>query len=288
MSNNMSREEILAIIKECAEKLGHPPSLPELTCVVDVSMRTLRRLYGSYGNALREAGLRPRRNSLLPLEALFKDWARVTRDLGKIPTVSEYENLGEFSTRPLLGRFRKWLNVPRGLYQYANRATLKTEYADVLETIRTGYDLSPAEERIAMTTAGPPTKPTDEPEAQALILEDRPMYGYPLHLPGMAHAPTNEAGVLCLFAMLAVKLGFTILRIQSEFPDCEALRRVDKGRCQRLWIEFEFESRNFLLHVHDKKQCDLIICWVHNWPECPLPVLELQPIVEKMSRGAAG
>ncbi|HZI56590.1 MAG TPA: hypothetical protein VFF39_07430 [Verrucomicrobiae bacterium] len=118
-------------------------------------------------------------------------------------------------------------------------------------------------------------------------MDDRPMYGTPLHLPGMAHAPTNEAGVLCLFAMLATKLGFTVLRMQSEFPDCEALRRVDKGRCQRLWIEFEFESRNFQLHVHDEKQCDLIVCWVHNWPECPLPVLELQPIAEKMGCGMA-
>ena len=107
------------------------------------------------------------------------------------------------------------------------------------------------------------------------------MYGAPLHLPGMAHAPINEAGVLCLFAMLAVDLGFRVLHTQSEFPDCEALRRVDKGRWQRLWIEFEFESRNFQLHLHDAKQCDLIVCWKHNWPECPLRVLELQSIVEK-------
>ncbi|HEX4606496.1 MAG TPA: hypothetical protein VH724_21030 [Candidatus Angelobacter sp.] len=280
MPNNMPREEILAIIKECAEKLGHPPSLPELTRVVEVSMRTLRKLFGSYGNALREAGLRPRRNLQLPMEALFKDWAKVTREMGKLPTVVEYENLGEFSTRPLIGRFRKWLNVPRGLYQYANRSSLHVEYADVLEIIRAGYELSPTEERIAMSTAGSPASPGDEPEARALILDDRPIYGAPLYLPGMAHAPTNEAGVLCLFAMLAVKLGFTILRMQSEFPDCEALRRVGKGRCQRLSVEFEFESRNFQLHMHDEKQCDLIVCWVHNWPECPIAVLELQTIVE--------
>ena len=76
MPNNVSKEEILAAIKECAEKLGHPPSIPELACVLETSMRSLRRLFGSYSNALREAGLQPRRNVQLPLEALFKDWAR--------------------------------------------------------------------------------------------------------------------------------------------------------------------------------------------------------------------
>src|SRR5690242_19046106 len=107
MPENVSKEEILAAIKECAEKLGHPPSLPELANVIDVSMRRLRLMFGTYGNALCEAGLKPRRNFLMPLEALFKDWARVTRNLGRMPTISEYENLGEFSVRPLLTRFRK-------------------------------------------------------------------------------------------------------------------------------------------------------------------------------------
>jgi hypothetical protein len=31
--------------------------------------------------------------------------------------------------------------------------------------------------------------------------------------------------------------------------------------------------------MHDPKGCDLIVCWEHNWPECPLEVLELRAIV---------
>ncbi|MCU1220155.1 MAG: hypothetical protein JWN42_1352 [Candidatus Angelobacter sp.] len=49
-------------------------------------------------------------------------------------------------------------------------------------------------------------------------------------------------------------------------------------------MEVEFESKNFLRHGHDPKKCDVIVCWVHNWPECPkwIEVVELRKEVEKM------
>jgi len=44
-------------------------------------------------------------------------------------------------------------------------------------------------------------------------------------------------------------------------------------------IEFEKESRNFLKHGHDPNGCDLIVCWEHNWPECPVEVLALRDVI---------
>jgi len=78
---------------------------------------------------------------------------------------------------------------------------------------------------------------------------------------------------------MAVSLGFLILKIQTEFPDCEALRVAGKDRNRPVKIEFELESRNFLRHLHDPSGCDIIICWEHNWPECPLEVIELKKAV---------
>jgi hypothetical protein len=46
-------------------------------------------------------------------------------------------------------------------------------------------------------------------------------------------------------------------------------------------IEFELESRNFLRHMHDPAKCDIIVCWEHNWPECPLEVIELKKMVRQ-------
>jgi hypothetical protein len=43
--------------------------------------------------------------------------------------------------------------------------------------------------------------------------------------------------------------------------------QVGEERWQRVWIEFEYESRNFLKHFHDATKADIIVCWTHNWPE---------------------
>jgi hypothetical protein len=107
------------------------------------------------------------------------------------------------------------------------------------------------------------------------------VYGAPLNLAAMAHAPTNEGGVLFLFGVLAERLGFRIERVQTSFPDCEAKREVRPGVWKHSKVELEFESRNFKDHRHDPKGCDVIVCWVHNWPECPrgIEVIELSRIV---------
>lgn len=44
-------------------------------------------------------------------------------------------------------------------------------------------------------------------------------------------------------------------------------------------IEIEYESRNFRKHQHHAGGCDMIVCWVHNWKECPLEVIELSKLV---------
>jgi hypothetical protein len=95
----------------------------------------------------------------------------------------------------------------------------------------------------------------------------------------LAHGPMNEAGVVYLFGMMAESQRFVATHIQTEFPDCEAMWEILPGKWQRVKIEFEYESRNFLKHLHEVKDCDVIVCWVHNWPECPLEVVELRAVV---------
>ena len=116
---------------------------------------------------------------------------------------------------------------------------------------------------------------------QRRVLPDRPVLGAPIRTPGMAHAPVNEMGVLLLFGMVAVQLGFVIELVQASFPDCLAKIEVEPGRWQYLRIEFEYESRAFQEHGHDPQECDMIVCWKHNWKNCPahLQVLELSKMV---------
>jgi hypothetical protein len=115
-------------------------------------------------------------------------------------------------------------------------------------------------------------------------LPDRPMLGPPIRPCGLAYEPVNEMGVLALFCMLSRQLGFVIESVQSGFPDCEAKVEVEPGRWQHFRIEFEYESRNFRDHRHDPAKCDLIVCWRHNWKDCPanLQVLELSKVMAQM------
>lgn len=112
-------------------------------------------------------------------------------------------------------------------------------------------------------------------------------YGEPIDFEFLRNAPINEAGVVYLFGCLAPRLGYCVEAIQTAFPDCEAKRRDPDGRFRRVRIEFEFESKNFQLHQHDPTGCDVIVCWRHNWPDCPLHVIELSKELPTPSKSAA-
>jgi hypothetical protein len=103
-----------------------------------------------------------------------------------------------------------------------------------------------------------------------------------LRFRALEHEPTSESGVIYLFGMVAGELGFVLEGLGTGFPDAEVKRRDGRG-WRRARVEFEHQSRNFRQHGHDPAGCDLIICWEHNWPDCPLEVLELKSVVRKLA-----
>jgi Homing endonuclease associated repeat len=297
---NVNREQIISALQECAAALGHAPSHSEFQANSGVSLRTVKKIFPTYTQALTDAGLeRHGGGHTLTMHALFRDWATVVRKIGKIPTLAEYGIYAKYSITPFISRFVTWTQVPRGLHIFAEQEGLEAEWADVMAIIREDYDRanewvqpspgktpSKAHTGEAMGPAMVPTKrqimaPAITPTMRRPILVDRPVYGVPLTRTALAFTPLNEMGVVCLFGAMAMDLGFMVTRIQREFPDCEALRQMDDERCQLVLIEFELESRNFLQHRHDPEKCDLIVCWKHNWPECPIEVLELRKLFEE-------
>jgi hypothetical protein len=73
-------------------------------------------------------------------------------------------------------------------------------------------------------------------------------------------------------------------RLQAAFPDCEAKREVASGKWELVLLELEIYSRNFKSHRHDPRGCHGIVCWKHNWPDCPewLEVIELSKVVKRL------
>jgi Homing endonuclease associated repeat len=267
----MTKPEMLATIVKCTEKLGRVPNGIELRKHTGLTRPLIRRQFGTYSQALRACNLEKRvAAGKLDLSELFQDWAGIARKLKKVPTMVEYEDLGRFSQRPLLTRFKTWGQVPAKLKQYAEENGLASEWKDVLEMVE-------AQGTKKRRGARPATHRAKS-GCRAKILMDRPMYGPLKTTWPLICGPTNENGVLFLFGAVAERLGYVVLRIQPEFPDSEAFRQVTENRWQRVRIEFEYESRNFLKHKHEVKECDVIVCWEHNWPECPLEVVELKKV----------
>jgi hypothetical protein len=279
----VTKEEVMTAINECAQELGRAPSYPELNRMRNVQHSDYRRSFSCYTQALEACGLQPAKGGQhgIKPELLLKDYAEVARKIGRAPVINEYRLHSKYSIRPLLDRFGKWTESPRGLLEFAEKNGLAEEYADVLEMVREQerQRFDQVREAALREVKGERAKPLFR------VLKGRPVYGPPLAPMGIAHAPLNELGVVFLFGMLAERLGFVVMRVQKEFPDCEAMREVEPGRWQLELIEFEYLSRNFLTHGHDPAGCDVIVCWEHNWPECPenLEVIELKKELEKLT-----
>jgi hypothetical protein len=272
----VTKEEVMNAIKECAEKLGQVPCRKDLQKTMKISVRTVRKLFGTYTRALNECGMERRGSGYqVTLEALFIEWATLVRRLGKIPTITEWEMRAKYSIRPLVNRFKSWPKVPHNLLEYARKSGLEGEWKDVMEITEAYVE----RRRGPAPTLGTPAGTWAGTPPRSQLLKNQPILGMPLLHPVMLFAPTNEAGVMVLFGAMARDLGYAVTKVQTECPDCEAVRMVDQEHCQRVRIEFEKESRNFLVHGHSVNDCDMIVCWKHNWPECPLEVLELSKLV---------
>lgn len=83
----------------------------------------------------------------------------------------------------------------------------------------------------------------------------------PLHPLGILFEPKYEQEVVYLFSVFHRELGFPyIIKIRNEFPDAEV---IDKKKDVKR-IEFEVRASEFVQHGHDKKGCDLIVCWEND------------------------
>jgi hypothetical protein len=276
----ITKQEIKVLLVECTEKLGYVPSSSQFVKWAGIARRQIRKHFGAYGFALKECNLDRSTSGgggqKLPMEQLFLDWVGVVQKLKKLPSMSEYEVLSKHECSTLVRRFGSWRQVPHGLKQFAEMRGIAEQWTCELELVR-------RDGKAAGENAGGAMGPAGVPAKWPLALLNRPAYGSPMWPGPMAHSPANELGVVFLFGAMAERMGFVVHRLQAEFPDCEAIRQVGEDKWQKVRIEFEYESRNFLKHMHVASECDLIVCWKDNWPECPLEVVELRGEIAKIA-----
>jgi hypothetical protein len=318
----ISKEQIISTLQRLGTELGRAPTREELEEMGGISPAVVRRHYKRHLSAVRVAGLEPAPTGpprMIQNQDLLEDWGRVARELKWMPTQSEYQSAGKYSYRCVIDRFQRWKLTPAAFVDAEAKGTLRGEWKDVVEMIRTVPEAGQARRARwarefmaaarrsvrARSVLRGPSKPGIPPPLAEMkcvtatmlaalvastvlgggflrwVLPDRPLLGAPMHTAGLAHEPVNEMGVSLLFAMMSRDLGFILESVQAPFPDCRAKMEVVPGLWQDVKIEFEKDSRSFAEHGHDPKGCDMIVCWRHNWKACPkeMMVVELRKAV---------
>lgn len=106
---------------------------------------------------------------------------------------------------------------------------------------------------------------------------------------GLPRAPVTEQEVIILFSKLSQVLKMRIESVSTRFPDAY-IRIKNNGEWVTKSAEFEKNSSDFEKHghlkdmKHNKKECDMIICWKHDWEEKPrdIEVVELRNEIMKL------
>lgn len=196
---------------------------------------------------------------------------RLTKELGKKPTIPEMRSKGRFSEGPYKQR---WGTLDKA----CQVAYAKYGFPDVnkkMDTEATDSSGQAQAESIPIPATIVVPQTYNPPESQR---RKKVQFGEPIDFRGLRFAPINEQGVVYVFGMISRELGFLIESIRTEYPDCEGKQCVDPNK--QIWehvlIEFEYQSNNFREHGHPPDGCDLIVCWIHDWEDCPIEVLELR------------
>ena len=288
MKPQPDKQHILNSLAAIARGAGRPPSRSEFISLSGISEHQVSQFFPTWNDAVRAAGLLPHTlNVRLEDRALLEDWGLAVRRNRKVPPRRAYRHLGKFDRGTLERRFGSWSKLPEVFRNFAHD---KPEWADVLALLpasrpkpapKRAPNLSPSEDRAQDLPSAPCPNAN---KRRYRPLHGRPTYGKPMDFRGLRHEPVNEQGVVLLFGMVAKELGYTVEAVQSGFPDCEAKRQIAPQRWQRVQIEFEFESRNFRDHGHSLAGCDIIVCWRHNWPDCPphIEILELSSLLKSL------
>jgi len=242
---------MIAALKSLASRLKKKPTRREFRHATGLSGYAIRKAFGAYWKLLRECGYETHSSAaFIPDEILLKGLRDAIEAADGVVRAEEHRRHSRNDPRTVA---RRWGGWDRAL------AALR----DWLELNEPGFPHLPALRQHCQGMRNLVPQPP------------APRYGELLRFRALDHEPVSESAVVFLFGLVAEELGFVIETVNAKFPDAVGRRRTDD--CWRhVRIEFEHRSRNFCDHGHDPRGCDLIICWEHNWPECPVEVLELR------------
>jgi hypothetical protein len=201
----ISKEQLLSTLQRLATEMGRTPTREELEQMSGISPAVVRKHFTRHRTAVRAAGLEPAPTGparMIQNEDLLEDWGRVTRELKRMPTQTEYANAGKYSYRCVIDRFQRWKLTSAAFVDAEAKGALRGEWKDVVETIRN----TPERRQVRQERWARKFMATVRRSGRAPSLQTEPMK--PLK-PGL---PAPLAEMKCVTAtMLAMLVASTVL-----------------------------------------------------------------------------
>lgn len=223
------KEKIRNEIRKLAKHLGKTPTMREFKRnKTDITLNRIIYFYGSWNEAIKDAGLKPTPEPNSPLfpryrilkQELIDEFIKVANEVNGIPGKNTFAARAKFSYRPYKSNFGSWKNAIK---------YITDNFRDKLN-FRIEEKIRPKENK-----------------------EDRKVLKF---LCPLQYIPQNEFETIILFSFLASKLGYLIETVRAEFPDAVLIKDGQKINC-----EFEYLSSNYLQHGHPQDDSCICICW---------------------------
>lgn len=109
-SLDLTNDQLLEILRKRADRLGRTPTQDEMDAFGSPTAGTYDYRFGSWNDAVEEAGLEPNRKKATPYddEKLLDDLRRLAEQLGKTPTFREMRDHGNHSPKTYTDHFGSW------------------------------------------------------------------------------------------------------------------------------------------------------------------------------------
>jgi len=137
--NSIDESDLLEDLKRTSDQLDTVPTTAEYNSHGQFSPATLKNRFGSWNEALQEAGFTPNLHKDITKEELLDDIHRVADKIDGSPTIPRYEEKGKYSRKTISSRFGSWNEALKEagyrLHKYAPRTDLLADIERVYELL---------------------------------------------------------------------------------------------------------------------------------------------------------
>ncbi len=105
--------------------------------------------------------------------------------------------------------------------------------------------------------------------------------GEELDFRGIKYAPVDTRGVIYIFGLVSEELSY-IIESFGDDKRCFGGKRnlsLENEKWEAVSIGFALNSSDLKSSGRISKNCQLLVCWKHEWKDCPVEVLELSTVL---------